>query len=64
MEDLCTILLVIILFGAFIIAFIGSIIKGLFELLCAIFAGSGIYGVITVVALVVFLISIIYIINN
>ena len=64
MEKLLTIFLILILIGAFIVAFIGSIIKGLFELLCAIFAGSGIYGIITVVAIVVFVISIIYIINN
>ena len=71
MEDFFIILLVIMFVVAFIIALVGSILKGLFELLCgffqqvgALFAGAGIYGIITVVGVVVFIGAIIYIINN
>ena len=71
MEDLFIILLVLLFVVAFVIAFVGSILKGLFELLCGLFhqvcglfAGAGIYGIITVAGVVVFIIAIIYIINN
>ena len=71
MEDLFILLLVPIMIVAFIIALVGSIIEGLFQLLCgffqqvgALFAGAGIYGIITIVSVVVFIIAIIYIINN
>ena len=71
MEDLFILLLVLIMIVAFIIALVGSIIEGLFQLLCgffqqvgALFAGAGIYGTITVAGIVVFIIAIIYIINN
>jgi len=71
MEKLFIFLLFLIFVGAFIIALVGSIIKGLFQLLCGffqqvgcLFAGAGIYGIITVVSVVVFIVAIIYIINN
>jgi hypothetical protein len=71
MEDFFILLLVLIMIVAFIIALVGSILKGLFELLCGLFhqvcglfAGAGIYGIITVAGIIVFIIAIIYIINN
>lgn len=71
MENFFIFLLVVIAVVAFIVALVGSIIKGLFELLCgfcqqvsALFAGAGIYGIITVAGVVVFIIAIIYIINS
>ena len=71
MEDLFILLLVLIMIVAFIIALVGSILKGLYELLCGLFhqvcglfAGAGIYGIITVAGVVVFIIAILYIINN
>lgn len=71
MEDFFILLLVLIMTVAFIIALVSSILKGLYELLCgffqqvgALFAGAGVYGIITVVSLVVFIVAIIYIINN
>ena len=71
MEDFFILLLVLIMIVAFIIALVGSILKGLFELLCGLFhqvcglfAGAGIYGIITVASIIVFIIAIIYIINN
>jgi hypothetical protein len=71
MEDFFILLLVLIMAVAFIIALVSSILKGLYELLCgffqqvgALFAGAGVYGIITVVSLVVFIVAIIYIINN
>lgn len=71
MEDFFIIMLILIMVVAFIIALVGSILKGLFELLCGffqqvgtLFAGAGIYGIITVVGVVVFIIALIYIINN
>lgn len=71
MEDFFILLLVLIMTVAFIIALVSSILKGLHELLCgffqqvgALFAGAGVYGIITVVSLVVFIVAIIYIINN
>ena len=71
MEDFFILLLVLIMTVAFIIALVSSILKGLYELLCgffqqvgALFAGAGVYGIITVVSIVVFIVAIIYIINN
>lgn len=71
MEDFFILLLVLIMIVAFIIALVGSILKGLYELLCGLFhqvcglfAGAGIYGIITVAGVVVFIIAILYIINN
>ena len=64
MENFFIFLLVVIAIVAFIIALVGSIMKGLFELLCGLFAGAGIYGIITVAAVVVFIIAVIYIING
>lgn len=71
MEDLFIILLVLMFVVAFIVALVGSIIKGLFQLLCGffqqvgcLFAGAGVYGIITVVGVVVFIIAIIYLINS
>ena len=71
MEDFFILLLVLIMAVAFIIALVGSILEGLYELLCgffqqvgALFAGAGIYGIITVVSVVIFIIAVIYIINN
>ena len=71
MEDFFILLLVLIMAVAFIIALVSSILEGLYELLCgffqqvgALFAGAGIYGIITVVSVVIFIIAVIYIINN
>lgn len=64
MEDLFIIMLCLIFVVAFIIALIEGIIKGLFSLICALFAGAGIYGIITAVGIVVFIIAIIYIIKG
>ncbi len=71
MEKLFIIMLVVVAVVAFIIALVSSILKGLYELLCgfcqqvsALFAGAGIYGIITVAGVVVFIIAIIYIINS
>jgi len=71
MDKLFIFLLFLIFVAAFIIALIEGIFKGLLELIgglyetiSSLFAGAGIYGIITVVGIVVFIISIIYIINN
>ena len=64
MENFFIFLLVGIAIVAFIIALIGSIMKGLFELLCGLFAGAGIYGIITVVCVVIFIIAVVYIIKG
>lgn len=64
MEKLFTLLLVLIFVVAFIVALVGGIIKALFELLCGLFAGAGIYGIITVVGIAVFIIAVIYIIKG
>ena len=64
MENFFIFLLVVIAIVAFIIALIGSIMKGLFELLCGLFTGAGIYGIITVVCLVIFIIAVVYIIKG
>lgn len=64
MENFFIFLLVVITLVAFIIALVGSIMKGLFELLCSLFAGAGIYGIITVVCIVIFIIAVVYIIKS
>ena len=64
MENFFIFLLVVIAIVTFIIALIGSIMKGLFELLCGLFAGAGIYGIITVVCVVIFIIAVVYIIKG
>ena len=64
MENFFIFLLVVIAIVAFIIALVGSIMKGLFELLCGLFAGAGIYGIITVVCIVIFIIAVVYIIKG
>ena len=64
MENFFIFSLVVIAIVAFIIALIGSIMKGLFELLCGLFAGAGIYGIITVVCVVIFIIAVVYIIKG
>ena len=64
MENFFIFLLVVIAIVAFIIALIGSIMKGLFELLCGLFAGAGIYGISTVVYVVLFIIAVVYIIKG
>ena len=64
MENFFIFLLVVIAIVAFIIALVGSIIKGLFELLCDLFAGAGVYGIITAVCAVIFIIAVIYIIKG
>jgi len=64
MENFFIFLLVVIALVAFIIALVGSIMKGLFELLCSLFAGAGIYGIITVVCIVIFIIAVVYIIKS
>ena len=64
MENFFIFLLVVIAIVAFIIALIGSIMKGLFELLCGLFAGAGIYGIITVVCVVIFIMAVVYIIKG
>lgn len=64
MEKLFIFLLVLIFIAAFIIALIEGILKGLYQLLCSLFAGAGIYGIITVAGIAIFIIAIIYIINN
>ena len=71
MEDFFIILLILMIVVAFIIAFVGSILKGLFELLCGffhqvgcLFAGAGIYGIITMMGIIALIVAIIYIINN
>lgn len=64
MDKLFIFLLIFIFVAAFIIALIESIIKGLYQFICGLFAGAGIYGIITVAGVVIFIIAIIYIINN
>lgn len=64
MENFFIFLLVVIAVVAFFVALVGSIIKGLFELLCGLFAGAGIYGIITVVCIVIFIILVVYIIKG
>ena len=64
MENFFIFLLVVIAIVAFIIALVGSIMKGLFELLCGLFTGAGIYGIITVVCIVIFIIAVVYIIKG
>lgn len=64
MENFFIFLLVIIAVVAFAVALAQSIIKGLFELICGLFAGAGIYGIITVVCIVIFIIAVIYIIKG
>lgn len=64
MENFFIFLLVVIAIVAFIIALVGSIMKGLFELLCGLFTGAGIYGIITVVSIVIFIIAVVYIIKG
>ena len=64
MENFFIFLLVVIAIIAFIIALVGSIMKGLFELLCSLFTGAGIYGIITVVCIVIFIIAVVYIIKS
>ncbi len=64
MENFFIFLLVVIAVVTFIIALVGSIMKGLFELLCGLFAGAGIYGIITVVCIVIFIIAVVYIIKG
>ncbi len=71
MEKLFIIMLIVIAVVAFIIALVSSILEGLYELLCdffqqagALFAGAGIYGIITVACIVIFIIAVIYIIKG
>ena len=64
MEKLIIFLWVLIFVAAFIIVLIEGIVKLLFQLLVTMFTGAGIYGIITVVSIVVFIIAIVYIINN
>lgn len=64
MDKLFTLLLVLIFVVAFIVALIEGIVKGLFQLFSGLFAGAGIYGIITVAGVVVFIIAIIYLIKN
>ena len=64
MENFFIFLLVVIAVIAFAVALAQSIIKGLFELLCGLFAGAGIYGIITVVCIVIFIILVVYIIKG
>ena len=64
MENFFIFLLVVIAIVAFIIALVGSIMKGLFELLCGLFTGAGIYGIITVVCIIIFIIAVVYIIKG
>ena len=64
MENFFIFLLVVIAVVAFAVAIAQSIIKGLFELLCGLFAGAGIYGIITVGCVVIFIIAVIYIIKG
>lgn len=64
MEKLFIFLLVLIFVAAFIIALVEGIVKGLYQLICGLFAGAGVYGIITVAGVAVFILAIIYIINN
>lgn len=64
MENFFIFLLVVIAVVAFAVALAESIIKGLFELICGLFAEAGFYGIITVVCIVIFIIAVIYIIKG
>ena len=64
MERLFIILLVLIFIGAFIVAVIEGIFKALYQLIVGLFAGAGIYGIITVVCVAIFIVAVVYIIKS
>ena len=64
MERLFIILLVLIFIGAFIVAVIEGIFKAFYQLIVGLFTGAGIYGIITVVCVAVFIVAVIYIIKS
>ena len=64
MEKLFIILLTLIFIGAFIVAVVEGIFKALCQLIVGLFSGAGIYGIITVVCVVIFIVAVIYIIKS
>ena len=71
METLFKLLIVLLFVVAFVVAFVEVLFEELaqfagrlFQFIGSLFAGAGIYGIITVAGIALFVVSILYIINN